>query len=172
MLLADQVSGGAGVVLGAAIALTAAVATTWLSEWHTSYRAERQRQDEKDERRNAFRRDTLLALQDAMFGVARSAARLHTADLRALREHGTAWGTAIHGDDISDALADAHREAMSLMERVDDAEIRTLVASLTAASTALSGAASKAESQDAFARMGDVYEVAMARVGVVLRESF
>jgi hypothetical protein len=94
-----------------------------LREWRTSGREREARRAERQVARDAFQRETLLELQDAILEMVRLTSKLHIYHRRVFAESGR-WSRDPEPDD----LAEAHRLTIARMaalkQRVLDGELR------------------------------------------------
>lgn len=86
------------------------------------------RRDDRQLERDAFQRENLLELQDALNRWIRAVNALHAADRRSLRETGSP--VSLFPDGLSEAEFDSGRRLMYLTERVVDDDLRSRLRAL------------------------------------------
>jgi hypothetical protein len=132
------------------------------------------------DKRQAFERDTLLALQDELYKLMRCVGRLHFHDEQAYRTTGV-WGRARLDEDLDQAFTEAITTVDRLRVRVFDAVLRDAVLAVQNAATHTGIQRSNATCTDGEAR--DASEAAHAeldarwaslepRLGVAIRAAF
>lgn len=133
-----------GTIVGAA----ASIATVWISNAHAASLQRSASERERDERRRAFQRETLLNLQDALHDELRIVTRVYISDKKAHAKKGT-WGSQLLDDELNEATLTTSRKVAILLDRVADEglrlkikELRTAITSITLARSAESAAAS------------------------------
>jgi hypothetical protein len=162
-------SAGWFVVIGAAIGILGSLGASWLTEARLDRRIERQREAEREQQRRAFQRETLIALQDWLLRVVRSASRIALHDAQHNRQApagGQRFGVPIPEDLAQESLL-AHQEVAKLIERVIDDEVRQLVKEVTAAATVIGFTPQRSELAEP--EMEAAYLRTTERIGVVLR---
>lgn len=132
-------------LLGAIVGASASIAAAWLAA-RSSYEVQRAKaSDERAERANAFQRQTLLDLQEAIHDALRLVARAHIEDTDA---HGATkeWGKNMLSDEVNEGVRVAQRRVAILIERVADDQLRASVKALmeTAAGALLARSAREA----------------------------
>lgn len=137
------------------------IVVDWFRHWVT------RRQRRKDAREELQRR-TLLALQDTLDELA-----LDAATVFALRNQ-LSWRRFLRSDVRSDnphaqAVVRASIRFTSLAERIEDAEVRTLMADLDTALRAATAIRKEAETAVAIERFRDLRRQANGCIGAVLR---
>jgi hypothetical protein len=137
---------------------------------------EEQRAAAVAERRAAFQRETLLALQNAIADYARASARLYLTDLMAYRSTGK-WGqtteeaTAFR-EDFDLRAAEARGELNKHQSRVEDEDVWQMVETITSASHEASAAGSHKDAEAAIRRMAEAVFPAHQRIGELLRSLY
>lgn len=110
-----------------ALALGAGVVGTWAaSGWRersTGRREEAARDAERQVARDAFQRETLLELQEAMLALIRSAALVRLKRVIVYRDTGR-YGRDPDGEELSQSNLDANGRVSRLQQRVLDDDLR------------------------------------------------
>jgi hypothetical protein len=147
---------------------------TVIAEWWREQRGERRT---RQAARDAFQRETLLALQDALMVLGRVMSRVHMHDLNAYRETGE-WGKVPLPDELDEGTRTAIVGVNRHRVRVLDDDVRNAVKAfvelagemaippLSATTHDLRMAAAEA----AYRRMTAAFEPLQERIGVLLRE--
>jgi hypothetical protein len=110
-------------LIGTVIGAFASIATTWLSTKSSAAQQEARVQGERLERANAFQRETLLELQEAIHDALRLAHRAYIEDCDSFRK-GTPWSKAMLGEELNESIRLAFRKVSILVERVADDSVR------------------------------------------------
>ncbi|HEU0085030.1 MAG TPA: hypothetical protein VFQ87_19440 [Bradyrhizobium sp.] len=127
------------------------------------------RQDQRFQRRSAFQRETLLALQDACMDLGRATAQANSLNLAEFRASKT-WNRRRLPDDLDESHRLAQARTQLLLVRVRDASVRQLAANLRELSAETLLGRSADDSEHALASMGLVFESLNNRIGELLRE--
>jgi hypothetical protein len=157
------------VIFGALISLATTIVVQWFTHGFQS-RRERQARDatlqaEQWERRAAFQRDTLLAVQETLSDLGRAAADTH----RRLRESGN-WMERHRP--WSEEFRDAEARTTKLAARVFDDDLRKLLLDTRQVAIEVVTAGSYEHSAEALGRMNLGITDVNHAVGPVLRELF
>jgi hypothetical protein len=121
-----------------------------------------------EQRRSDFQRQSLLELQEAVMLLIRSGGRLHHADVMAFKNTGK-WQGHLLPEGVSDEAALAQRATATLMVRVEDEEVRRLVASLKSDTARLGQTADREEADHLMRSAAENHEVLNQRIGELLR---
>lgn len=124
------------------------------------------------ERRTAFQRETLLALQEAMAGLVRATGRIHYEDTLQARVAGEPWGTAMVTEELSERHMEVTVETSKLLVRIEDAQLRELVANFVTFSSGVGRARSKEESRKLLAQTIEAHALATECLGALLRSVY
>lgn len=116
-------------LIGTIVGAIASIATTWLSISSSSKLQEERVRAERRERANAFQRETLLELQEAVHGTLRLVHQAYIEDRDSLRA-GTPWSKAMLSDKLDENLRLARHRIAILVERVSDDNVRQQVKAL------------------------------------------
>jgi hypothetical protein len=146
-----------------------------LREWLTSGREREARAAEREVARNAFQRDTLLELQDALLELVQSASRIHL-------HQGNVYGqTERFGrdnlpEDLNEASGLTNARTSRLQQRILDEQVRQELASLknlcteiTFPNTGIDDAVAWGNAHNAWLRLPHVNKQLEDRIGTVLR---
>jgi hypothetical protein len=164
-----EVSASWGVVFGALITLATTIIVQGFTHGFQSRRERQAReatlQAEKRERRAAFQRDTLLAVQDAIELLGRVTAR----DYERLRAE-DAWDE--RNRVLSEEFWNAAARLTKLIARVFDDDLRRLLRQIRLEATLIVNARSFKDASEAYSRAHDVTREFNDKVAPVLRELF
>ena len=116
-------------LIGTVIGAFTSIATTWLSSNNLSRLQKEKAIEEREERANAFQRETLLELQDAVHEVIRLEHRAYFEDCMSLRA-GITWSKATLSDELNESKRLAKRRVALLVERVAEEDVRKEVKAL------------------------------------------
>jgi hypothetical protein len=160
-----------GVVLGGV--LTGAV-SLWQAQLVTKREREARealREQERKDRRDAFQRETLLALQDAVEDVRRAISRDADRKLAALKEDGR-WPRRMPGEAVPEDLSDAHARVGKFYARIFDDELKTSVAKFRWTTDRAIIAQSEGESKEGLWGMTFLDGEINSRIGIVLPQLY
>ena len=116
-------------LIGTVVGALASIATTWLTITSSNKLQDQKVREERQERANAFQRETLLELQDAVHDVMRLEHRAYFEDCMSLRA-GIIWSKATLSDELNEGKRLAKRRVTLLVERVADEDVRKQVKAL------------------------------------------
>jgi predicted RNA polymerase sigma factor len=125
----SQVDAAIWGLIGTVIGALASIATTWLSAKSSTEQQETRARTERLERANAFQRETLLELQEAIHDALRLVHRAYIEDCESQRK-GTPWSKAMLGEELSEGIRLASRKVLILVERAADDSVRLQVKTL------------------------------------------
>jgi len=126
---------------------------------------------ERIERAKEFQRTTLLDLQDALYDAVRMCGRAYYEDFVAYKS-GTAWGKGRLTEELSAGLLASNRRVSILIERIEHAELRSEVKSLTAQMSALTMQTEKEDADCMKIEMAQKFDVLVEKIGSVLRSYY
>ncbi len=159
--------GLAGTIVGA----LASMGTTWLAS-RSAFTLQNERDRvERAERANAFQRQTLLDLQDAIHDALRLVHRAHIEDLKAHRAN-KEWGRSMLSEEVNEGVRVANRRVSILVERVADDGLRTEVRRLMGAATDVLFSGSEEASRENLEHASSEATRLLERVGAVLRSHY
>jgi hypothetical protein len=124
------------------------------------------RRDERTERRNAFQRDTLLNLQEAVMQLSRSTATIHHKDK--MSRHSTGK-PALLPDDLDEGHRLGHVRVSMFSARVRDQSVRDLVEQLRQLSEGSVKSTAQTECNQSLNAMFQVSDELNQRIGELLR---
>jgi hypothetical protein len=147
-----------------------------VGEWLKDGRAHKREKEARDtarrdslaEQRNAFQRQTLLELQDALIVLMQSAGALHLQKMSSFRQHGRSRSEDIR-QETNIANRDANSKTAILGVRVRDDEVRGLLKTLKAQLSAEAMTRDPEEAEDAINIAAQVFAALNDRIGLVLR---
>ncbi len=157
--------------IGTLVGAIASIATVWISNKHAASLQQYASELERNERRRAFQRDTLLSLQDALHDELRISSRVYYADKRAFVESGS-WGTQLLGDELNESSRIASRKVTILLDRVIDDELRKNIGELRTAMTNATMASSPESAENLFQSMMVRAPATMEQIGKALRAQY
>lgn len=158
-------------LVGTVIGALASIATTWLSARSNDSQHEARANWERLERANAFQRETLLELQEAIHDALRLAHRAYIEDCDSLRK-GSPWSKAMLGEELSESIRLAFRKAALLIERVADDAVRLQIKTLMTTANQAMLATSEAEARAHLERCQEQAERGFELLGNVLRSHY
>jgi len=112
-----------GVLVGGAVA----IAAEYMRGRAAASLDAAKRRDDRQIGKDAFQRETLLALQEALVAFQRAVALVHIADMRTLKERG---GLFLLPEGLSDGVHQAGLRYMLLAQRVTDDALRAVLVGL------------------------------------------
>ncbi|RZU02472.1 hypothetical protein [Rivibacter subsaxonicus] len=157
--------------IGTLVGAIASIATVWISNNHAVSLQRSASDIDREERRRAFQRDTLLSLQDALHDELRLVTRVYLADKRSFANSGE-WGTQLLDDELNESTRLAGRKALILLDRVTDDELRRDVANLRSAMSNLTLANSAKSAETLFRDITERAPITMKQIGKGLRSQY
>jgi len=165
------VIGFLGVIVGAVVTGYVTLRQTQLATQHEREAQQMLREQERKDRRDAFQRETLLALQDAVEDIREITYREYGRRL-AIWKHDRRWPSRPPGEPLPKDWSDADARANKLWARVLDVDLASMVQDFCHTA----GLAVTAQTQDrAFDEVNYVSELAHqvnGRIGVLLDDLF
>lgn len=158
-------------LLGTAIGALASIATTWLASLSSYKLQQNKSREERDERANAFQRQTLLDLQEAIHDALRQICRANHEDVMASRANG-GWQKTMLPDEISEGVRVAFRRVTILVERVSNDSLRARVKALMSEGTLVVHSKSEIEANAHYVNTMASVESVFEEIGVVLRQHY
>jgi hypothetical protein len=158
-------------LIGTLVGALASIGTTWLSSWNSHRLQEKKTKEERLERANAFQRETLIDLQDAIHNSLRLMTRAHIEDQKAHRQ-GSKWGTNLLGSELNEEIRLGNRRVAILVERVTDDALRTEVKALMSTASELALARSEADAKAASNGLTFKGATVLEQIGSVLRRHY
>ena len=159
--------GLAGTIVGA----LASIGTTWLASRNAFTLQNERDRVERAERANAFQRQTLLDLQDAIHDALRLVHSAHFEDLKA-HSVNKEWGRSMLSEEVNEGFRVAHRRVSILVERVADDGLRTEVRRLMNATANVPFSGSEEASRENLKHATSEATRVLERVGAVLRSHY
>jgi hypothetical protein len=127
------------------------------------------REQEIQDRRDQFQRETLLELQEILHHLGRTYGQEHFQDAKTAKAAGK-WDPRQLAAGISDKNFAAEQRSNILVARVGDDLVRDAVREMRDVGSGLTFARSQAESDDCLTRSLEAFKQANDRIGVLLRE--
>lgn len=157
-----------GALAGAALGALASIVTTVVQNRNVAQLQLQADLLDRTERARAFQRDNLIALQEALQDVARSAGRTFHEDAMANRG-GTEWGKLLLSDELDTSALAADRRLSALVERVQDDALREQVRAVHSEFRRVPSATSERDAEAHLMTGSTLYTEAMRHLGEVLR---
>ena len=110
-------------LVGTIVGALASIATTYIQSRHSEAQRSVVTREERDERRRAFQRETLIELQDVLHNLCRMVVRGHLEDNAHYRKTGI-WGQNLLSDEVNEGQRLLRARAMLLTGRVANDELR------------------------------------------------
>lgn len=126
------------------------------------------RAEKRYERRSAFQRETLLALQEAVQKLGRATAQANFHDEMAART-GTPWRKTRLPDDLDTQYFEAQTQTALLSARVRDDQVRKLVADYKTEAAAVALSFDSDDAHQHLLQMMAVSEVLHEKIGKLIR---
>ncbi|SNT49720.1 hypothetical protein SAMN05216374_4233 [Tardiphaga sp. OK246] len=126
------------------------------------------RAEKRYERRSAFQRETLLALQEAAQKLGRATGQTNYHDEVAASE-GTPWRKNRLPDELDTQYFEAQTQVALLSARVSDEQVRKLIADYKTESVSVVHSSSSAVAHQHIVQLMDVGEVLHERIGKLIR---
>jgi len=155
-------------IVGTAVGALASIGTTWLSNRHAQKLQTLTSLRERQERFNAFQRETLIDLQEALHDALRLATQAHLEDEAAFHAGGT-WNENVLSEDVNEGVRIAQRRVAILAERVADEKLRTEVVGLMAKVNAITMSNSLQDSRSAWQESLTRLTLTSVSLGTTLR---
>jgi hypothetical protein len=116
-------------LIGTLVGAATSVGTTWLASRSSYYLQSTAKELERIERANAFQRQNLLDIQEALHDALRLTTQAHMEDLRAHKD-GAVWGRTMLGEPVNEGFRHAARRVAILTDRISDDILRAKVKAL------------------------------------------
>lgn len=150
----------------------ATLALDWLKDERSSKREKKVRAEEKrnrtEERRDNFQRETLIALQDALFQFVRSNYQINLQDRISFRKT-KIWRSSLVSWDVDEKNRDASEKITLLKVRVLDTPIRNLVEKIQQEGVNMHTSNTPQEAKTALTEMDKYYDQINEKIGNLLR---
>ncbi len=158
-------------LVGTVIGALASIGTTWLSGRASSTLQSKKAREDRDERANAFQRQTLLDLQESIHDAIRLVHRAHIEDSAAHRES-KQWGANNLTDAVNEGIRLAQRKVSILVERVADDSLRSEIKALMSTTTQVLFASSERQAQFHLDKTSADANQTLEKIGTVLRQHY
>lgn len=116
-------------LIGTLVGALASIGTTWLASRSSYHLQATTKEHERIERVNAFQRQNLLDLQEALHDTLRLTTQAHMEDLRA-HQNGAEWGRNMLGEPVNEDFRLAQRRVAILTDRISIDSLRAKVKAL------------------------------------------
>lgn len=164
----NTVDAAAWGLIGTIVGALASIATTRLSINSSNKLQQEKARAERQERANAFQRETLLELQEAVHDALRLAHRAYIEDCESLR-NGVAWSKAMLSDELNENIRLASRKVSILVERIADDGVRLQVKTLMKIANQATLATCEADARVQLERCGSEANQVFETLGTSLR---
>jgi hypothetical protein len=154
--------------VGALAGLGGAIVTAVITSTRERTLRKEERLAAKEDRRDKYQRDTLLALQEALTDLMRANTQTYLADKRAHRVSGE-WHEMALPNDIDEKVRETHRLTTLLTERVLDDEVRDGMNRTKEFASAMVMANEPATAEHLFVKVQEAAQDTHRRIGKVLR---
>lgn len=158
-------------LIGTLVGALASIATTYIQSRNADSLRAAAAREERDERRRAFQRETLVELQDVLHDLGRAAVQGYMEDLRAYHQTHV-WGKNQLSDEVSEGDRVLRRRAMLLNSRVSSDDLRAAVRSVLETLTDFSMARSEDAADQWHAAMNKELPIVLEGVGNELRSQY
>ena len=158
-------------LIGTIVGASASIATTWLSNRNV-YKLQNQKAlDERKERANAFQRQTLIDLQEAIHDALRLVNRAYIEDQRAYVPD-KKWGSNSLTDEVNEGIRLANRRVAILIERVSSDVLRVNVKALISSATGVLLARSEDVARASMNTTSSTADEVLEQIGATLRQHY
>lgn len=160
-----------GVIAGAVIGAGASILTTILNS-NNAVRLQRDANDqERRERAHTFQRETLLAVQKALYDAFCLMMEIHRSDLKA-NQNGGDWGQNSINKEINDNNIAALIHLLMLTERIADDSLRDELKKVQIDMGSASMATTREGAESLVASVISQTDLVVVRLGTVLRKLY
>ncbi|SEM36733.1 hypothetical protein SAMN05216319_3788 [Duganella sp. CF402] len=127
--------------------------------------------DERDERRRAFQRETILQVQDCFHDLMRFSARIYLSDLEAYRTNKD-WKKNRLGPDLDEGFRLQNQKLSCLVERVFDDNLRSELRSLHSTVSSIAYSENREHAEAIHHESASQFTQTMKALGEVLRSNY
>ena len=161
-----------GTIVGTVAGASASILTTVIAERNRRSIRRDEANYAREERAREFQCENLLKVQDVLSSTMRLIAKAHLEDMQHYSNRQSESDPAMLSEDLDNEILLSNRELSILSERIADDLLRENIKFLRAKMTAVLVAKSAAESESALEALSYVFDESMARIGIVLRNTF
>ena len=158
-------------LVGTIVGAVASTGTSWLSSQNLLRLQNAKAGEERAERANAFQRQTLLDLQEAIHDALRLINRAYIEDRNSHRINKD-WGTNTLTEEVNEGIRLAHRRVAILVERVSDDKLRTAVKTVMTLATQAVLSRSEREAEFHLEKTSSEANQVLESLGTALRSHY
>jgi hypothetical protein len=158
-------------LIGTVVGAFASIATTYIQSRYAEALRTVATKEERDGRRRAFQRETLIELQDVLHDLCRMVVRGHLEDNAHYRKVG-AWGQNPLSDEVNEGQRVLRRRAMLLTSRVSNDELRQSIRASLETLVSFSMARSYEEASHWHIQMNNESPKVLESIGHELRSQY
>ncbi|MEJ5148951.1 hypothetical protein [Comamonas sp. MYb396] len=167
----SAVWGMIGTLAGAVVGSAASIFATWRAS-AVSYRMHDDKQkQERIERAKEFQRVTLLDLQESLHDLARMVSKAHEEQDLAFKSSGE-WKSDVLSAEVKELKRMAFRKVTILVERVENAQLRSDVKDFKSYVSPQMSIQNQAEAQKLQHEMMEIFRPLIEKTGTVLRSYY
>ncbi|MYN25069.1 hypothetical protein [Duganella levis] len=160
-----------GTLGGAVVGAVTSIATTTINSRNVASLQLVKVNDEREERRRTFQRETILEVQDCFYDLLRLATRLYLADLIAFKASQN-WGLSKIDADLDEGFRLQNQKLSCLLERIFDEDLRNQLRSLHRNVSSIATANSREEAEAIDQSSSAEFRQTMTALGAVLRSNY
>jgi len=161
-----------GTIVGTVAGASASILTTVIAERNRRSIRRDEAANARAERAREFQSSNLLKVQDVLSNTIRLVARAHLEDMHHYKNEQSEPGFAMLSEDLDNEIRLSNKELSILSERIADDSLRENIKLLQAKMTAVLFADSPVESEIALKDLSYAFDESMAKIGIVLRNTF
>ena len=160
-----------GTLGGAVVGALTSIATTTINSRNSFSLQSVKAQEDRDERRRVFQRETLLEIQDCFHQLMRFAAKIYLADVGAARL-GKKWGDNRLDPDLDESFRLQNQKLNCLLERIFDNDLRAELRSLHSKVSSIAYTEDRIEAEAVHHQSAAHFQDSMKALGLVLRANY
>jgi gas vesicle protein len=161
-----------GTIVGTVAGASASILTTVIAERNRRSIRRDEATYARAERAQEFQCNNLLKVQDVLSSTMRLMARANLEDMNHYRNWLSESEPAMLSEDLDNEIHLSNKELSILSERISDDLLRENIKLLQAKMSAVSVAKSAEESENALEALSYAFGESMAKIGIVLRNTF
>lgn len=158
-------------LIGTLVGALASIGTTFLTTRNAHRLQANAKENEHIERANAFQRQTLIDLQEALHDALRLTTQGHMQDCEA-HKGGMGWGKNMLDEPVNEDFRLAQRRVAILIERISEDGLRARIKGLMSLTVSVLLAQSEAEARSNMMQCYSAATEVMESVGTVLRRHY
>ncbi|MGE6780038.1 hypothetical protein ACQKFL_20565 [Vreelandella titanicae] len=161
-----------GTIVGTVAGASASILTTVIAERNRRSIRRDEATYAREERAREFQCKNLLKVQDVLSSTMRLVAKAHLEDMQHYSNRQTESDPAMLSGDLDNEIRLSNKKLSILSERIADDLLRENIKLLRAKMTAVLVAKNPAESEGALEILSYAFDESMAKIGIVLRNTF